>query len=149
MIETVSPFSANHTGSAQSDARIDKAALRQKWHGAIRDNAGFVAVPVVLLRAQKRLDISATELNVLLNLMSYWWGSDTPVFPRTGIIAKRMGVTNRTVQRSLTSLIKKKLIIRERDAEGKRVLLLQPLADKVASVADAVLWEREKESFDA
>lgn len=149
MNESLNPFFANQSAPSQSGSRIETAALKQKWQGAIRENAGFVAVPVVLLRAQKKLNISATELNVLLNLMSYWWGSQTAVFPRTSIIAKRMGVTDRTVQRCLDSLVKKKLIVRERDGEGRRVLLLHPLADKVAAVADSVLWQKEKESFDA
>jgi DNA-binding MarR family transcriptional regulator len=148
MIENESSFAEHQLPALPPVPTGGRHDLVQKWQGGIRHNAGFVAVPVVLLRGQARLGLTAAELNVLLNLMGYWWNLNTPVFPRTNVIAKRMGVTSRTVQRAIESLLKKKLITRERAKDGKRVLYLHPLVEKVAAIADTVLWEKEVESSD-
>lgn len=148
MIEHASPLAEHQLPASPPVPSAGGHGLLQKWQGGIREKAGFVAVPVVLLRGQARLGLTATELNVLLNLMGYWWALNTPVFPRTNVIAKRMGVTSRTVQRAIESLLKKKLMTRERAKDGKRVLYLHPLAEKVAAIADTVLWEKEVESSD-
>jgi Mn-dependent DtxR family transcriptional regulator len=41
---------------------------------------------------------------VLLNLTLFWWFRDQPPFPRSSIIARRMGVSARTVQRVFKKL---------------------------------------------
>jgi hypothetical protein len=82
-----------------------------KWGDAVR--AGFQQVPDALLMKQAELGLDQTDMVVLLNLTSYWWFRDLPPFPRTNVIAKRMGVTPRTVQRSMSKLQKKGLIRRD------------------------------------
>lgn len=77
--------------------------------------AGWQAVPDVLLKNQSRLGLSATELLVLLNVLSFWWYAEELPFPRGTTIAKRMGMTPRTVQRSLQALIDKGLLAKKRD----------------------------------
>lgn len=77
--------------------------------------AGWQAVPDVLLKNQSRLGLSATELLVLLNVLSFWWYAEELPFPRGTTVAKRMGVTPRTVQRSLQALIDKGLLTKKRD----------------------------------
>lgn len=73
-----------------------------KWGDAAR--AGFQTVPDALLVKQAELGLDPTDIVVLLNLTSYWWFRDMPPFPRTNVVAKRMGVTPRTVQRSMKKL---------------------------------------------
>lgn len=77
--------------------------------------AGWQAVPDVLLKNQTRLGLSATELLVLLNVLSFWWYVEELPFPRGTTIAKRMGMTPRTVQRSLQALIDRGLLAKKRD----------------------------------
>jgi DNA-binding MarR family transcriptional regulator len=49
---------------------------------------------------------------VLMNLLMSWWKVDEFPFPRTSTLAKRIGVTTRTIQRNVESLEQKKLIKR-------------------------------------
>ena len=62
---------------------------------------------------QRELGLDQTDMLVLLNLTSYWWFKDRPPFPRTNVIAKRMGVSSRTVQRALKKLEAKGYIRRD------------------------------------
>lgn len=84
--------------------------IEEKWGQDVIDANGYLAVPNVLLYNLHKLDISSTEAVVLLFLLSYWWDK-AEVFPATANIAKRLGVTKRTVDRSLKTLSEKELII--------------------------------------
>lgn len=74
----------------------------EKWGDAL--NAGFQLVPDVLLKHQSRLGLTPADLVVLLNVLMHWWFADQLPFPKTALIARRMGVAQRTVQRSLQRL---------------------------------------------
>lgn len=115
----------------------------QKWGEVGR--AGFQAVPDALLIKQNELGLDQTDMLVLLNLTSYWWFRDLPPFPRTNVIAKRMGVTARTVQRVLKKLEEKEYIRRDNytDEHGTTLpaIYLDGLVTKLESLAkkDATL----------
>src|SRR5690242_18577325 len=66
--------------------------------------AGFQAVPDVLFIKQQALGLDPLDVVVLLNLTLFWWFRDQPPFPRSSIIARRMGVSARTVQRVFKKL---------------------------------------------
>lgn len=85
-------------------------SLVNKWGDAL--NRGFVVVPSTLLHYQHQLAIGDGELIVLMHLIMSWWKVDEYPFPRAETIAKRMGISTRTVQRHLDSLVKKELIKR-------------------------------------
>ena len=74
---------------------------------------GYTAVPDVLIRSQSQLNLSANEMVVILNLLLHWWQdrSDWP-YPRISTISNRMGVNRRTVERALSSLESKGLVLR-------------------------------------
>ncbi len=82
--------------------------IAAKWGPAAM--AGFQGVPDLLLKNQSRLDLTATEMLVLLNITMHWWYPDQRPFPRSTIIAKRMGVETRTVQRAISRLQELKLL---------------------------------------
>lgn len=81
-------------------------------------NAGFLVIPVALLRHQNELGLEAGDLLVALNILGAWWYRDRLPFPSTRTIAVRMGVTMRTVQRHLTKLEELGLIRRLRNQSG-------------------------------
>jgi len=118
----------------------------EKWGEVAR--AGFQPVPDTLLVKQQALGLDATDIVVLLNLTSFWWYRDAPPFARTNVIAKRMGVTPRTVQRSMKKLEEKGYIRRDEYDDGAGNVLpaiyLNGLVDKLASLAksDAALSVR-------
>lgn len=121
----------------------------ERWGEAC--DAGFTPVPNELLRAQVKLGLSPTQLIVLLNLMLHWWHRDRMPYPRTSAIAKRSGLSARTVQRSLRELEEKELILRCRartefkDArfEKKRAHYdLSGLRERLATLARGDRWYR-------
>lgn len=97
--------------------------------------AGFQAVPDLLLKHQNDLGLSTTDLTVLLNVLMHWWYPEKKPFPRPTAIAKRMGVTPRTVQRSLQQIEELGLITREQDTRGPTYLDPAPLVEKLEALA--------------
>ena len=93
--------------------------------------AGFQAVPDLLLKNQAKLGLSQTDMVVLLNVLMHWWYVDKKPFPRATTIAKRIGVTPRTVQRSLSSIEELGLLNRCVAEDGRTVLDPQPLVEKL------------------
>jgi hypothetical protein len=68
--------------------------------------SAFLALPYVLLLHQAELGLSSECLNVLLNFIAHWHAEGRMAYPHTNTIAKRMGISRRSVQRSLAWLIK-------------------------------------------
>jgi hypothetical protein len=86
------------------DAMPDESALTEKWGSAL--SAGFQVVPNVLLRAQSRLGLDAVDTIILLNINLHWWEKDSLPYPPPALIASRMGVSRRTVERRIFRLQK-------------------------------------------
>lgn len=86
------------------------ARIAARWGDAVIP--GFQPVPDVLIRHMGALDISPTELAVILNITLHWWGQGGLPFPRPSAIARRMDVTPRTVERAISGLERKGLLKR-------------------------------------
>lgn len=102
----------NQTHEIKADSQ---AQIRAKWGKAVGQGGltGFLALPEILVRAQSKLELSSTEMMVLINVLLHWWYADRMPFPSNVVIAKRIGINPRTVQRSLESLERKKLVERK------------------------------------
>jgi hypothetical protein len=85
--------------------------ITNKWGKAITD-AGFQQVPDVLIRAQSILGIDCVSMAILLNLTMHWWEKDNLPWPRPSVIANRIGVSTRTVERKITEMTDQGLIER-------------------------------------
>jgi predicted transcriptional regulator len=107
-------------------------SIKEKWQGAVTSGSGFVAIPMTLLRLQSKYQLTPTDMLVLVNLLAHWWDPARAVFPRSSIIAKRMGVDTRTVQRSTQRLEKAGLLERGKLEDGRRVFHFDCLARKLA-----------------
>lgn len=96
----------------------DSATPTAKW-GKVADN-GFTVLPLDLFKAQRFLGLTATEMLVLLNILTYWWRSERKPFPRTSTLAERMRLDIRTIQRAQNTFIQKGLLkkIRQKDDMG-------------------------------
>ncbi|MBO9479750.1 helix-turn-helix domain-containing protein [Shimia sp. R11_0] len=97
--------------------------------------AGFQAVPDLLLKNQSKLELSATDLVVLLNILMHWWYPDQKPFPRSTTIAQRIGLTPRTVQRSMQHLEKVGLLKKETDDSGRVIFDPEPLVHRLEEIA--------------
>ena len=83
--------------------------LISKWSKETMEY-GWVSIPSLLLFYQNELQINSLELNVIINLVLHWWEKDKNPYPSQGAIARRMGVSVRTVQRTLDDLVEKELL---------------------------------------
>ena len=95
-------MSLHMTEDAASPAAHEASAPREKWGDAI--DAGFQIVPDVLFKHQKQLGLTAQDVVILLNISLHWWAAQEKPFPRTSVIAARMGVSTRTVERRMAAL---------------------------------------------
>ena len=112
-------FSPTQFSSIEADTPRT-ASLRAKWGDAVGEGSGFVAVPLPLLRLQAKMGLTATDVLVLINMLAHWWNPSAAVFPRTTTIARRMGINDRTVQRSMSKLLRLGLAERASDGKGRR-----------------------------
>jgi hypothetical protein len=71
-----------------------------------------VSIPFFLLLEQDRLGLTPGEINVLLHLLAHRANAKSEPYPTNKVIAHRMGLKSRSIQRHLTSLEKIGLIKR-------------------------------------
>lgn len=122
----------------------DKNSVIDKW-GEVSCSLGWVAVPTLLLFSQKELKITASELNVLMNLIVHWWEKSEKPFPSQAAIAYRTGLSVKTIQRALSNLEKKGLIIKISTprsnvvTKGKNLYDLSPLIEELDRVSPKIL----------
>ncbi len=94
------------------DSTYTTHPIQDRWGEAW--GGGFAVLPVALMRHQHALGLDAGAMVVLINILSAWWYRDRLPFPSTHTLAKRMGVSPRTVQRHLEELERLELIRRVR-----------------------------------
>ena len=98
-------------------AEKDKKESEKKWGKAVMAH-GYCIFPYILPQAQSRLGVNAQEMVVLLQLVEHWWRADSKVFPKKEVIAERVGLSTRQVQRHIQRLEELKLVKREERYRG-------------------------------
>ncbi len=78
-------------------------ASEKKWGKQVMD-LGFCIVPSLLLRAQQRLGLNPTQLAVLMQLCDFWWENARKPHPGKKLLAERLGLSERQVQRYIAEL---------------------------------------------
>ena len=91
--------------------------LLEKWGTALL--GGFQSVPNVLVKNQGRLELDSVDVVILLHLNLHWWDKDRLPYPSPAMIATRMGVSRRTVERGIFKMEKAGLLKRLR-GEGRQ-----------------------------
>lgn len=121
----------------------------KKWGKAVMAH-GYCIFPSILLQAQGRLGVSAQEMVVLLQLAEHWWKANSKVFPKKEVIAERVGLSSRQVQRHIQRLEELKLVERkERYRSGLRSSNeydLQGLVAKLKTIAPDFATAKELKS---
>lgn len=101
--------------AAKQQVRINE----EKWSKPLME-AGWTAMPTVLIERMTALGLQPLDLVILLHLASYWWTADNKPRPSKKTIATAIGVDPRTVQRRIAEMEKDGLIWREeRRVAGK------------------------------
>lgn len=122
----------------QAKAGKGGAASADKW-GSKVIALGFCILPSLLLRAQRRLLLSPTQLAVLIQLADFWWDAGRKPFPKKADLALRLGLSERQVQRYIAELEEAGFVRRiERRASHRGKISneydLQGLVDKLAEI---------------
>lgn len=130
-------------------------SIEKKW-GKDALSIGWTPVPVALMFLQNHLRISPTEMNVLLNLLVHWWRAGEVVYPAQDAIAHRMGVSKRTIQRSMDrleelGLIERTSTSRSSKYKGRNLYDLEPLRKTLETYTpgikeDMEYWKEVKKS---
>ncbi|MGJ5068882.1 helix-turn-helix domain-containing protein [Bradyrhizobium sp. SZCCHNRI1009] len=131
------------TGEPRRPSRV-----RAKWDYVT--DPGFLTLPYVLLLHQADLKISSEHLNVLLNIIAHWHSNGRMPRPRTSTIARRMGISERTVQRGLSWLIENKFIAKapRRSRDDLQEYDMAPLVEKLKPYAWARIQYIQEKDFE-
>lgn len=99
------------TAKAKKPIAAENKAIEQRW-GKDLVAAGWTAIPNVLFECSQQLGLKHLDVVIILHLAGYWWHAGNDPFPTKETLAKKIGVTPRTIQRSIAELEKKEYITR-------------------------------------
>jgi DNA-binding MarR family transcriptional regulator len=122
--DTVVPFPAKAEPRKPSSSE-------QIWGKAVMSH-GYTALPAIMIRAQSRLGINATQFNILVQLLEYWRDPSRRPFPTKKEIAVRIGLTEKTVQLNIRALEKANLVTSATAQDSRRGLEQQYLSPRRA-----------------
>ncbi|MFA1827124.1 helix-turn-helix domain-containing protein [Xanthomonas campestris] len=109
---------------------------------------GYAAIPSILLQGQRRLGLNNTQAMICIHLLDYWHHEDRRPFPSKRDLARRMGVTEKTIQTNISALEKAGIIRREyrKTASGdfnSNIYHLDGLINKVREIEPGFTAERQ------
>ncbi|MGH6848151.1 MAG: helix-turn-helix domain-containing protein [Methylocella sp.] len=118
------------------------------WGKAVYSH-GYAGIPSILIQAQRRLGINSMQFNIIIQLLDYWHEPTRKPFPTKKDLAKRIGVTDKTIQNNIRDLEKAGLIRREqrKTAAGdwnSNVYHLEGLVAKVRAMEPEFAAEKKK-----
>jgi DNA-binding transcriptional regulator YhcF (GntR family) len=96
----------------QTSGSTELRTNEKKWSKLLMD-AGWTALPSVIIENQRQLDLSPLDVNIVLYLASKWWTAEGKPFPSKATMAKAMNVHPRTIQKHIASLEAANYIRRE------------------------------------
>jgi hypothetical protein len=76
--------------SAEAAVGKDVRVNEKKWSKVLMD-AGWTAMPSVIIERQKALGLDSLDMNIILHLASYWWTRDNKPHPSKTTIAEPWG----------------------------------------------------------
>ena len=119
-----------------SPERIPKELLG-KWGGPALAQ-GWTNIPNTLLDQQSKLDLTNSEMVLLIHIISFSHKAESPAFPSITTLATRLNQHSRTIQRTISRLVEKGIInktIRSKHANDlgmTNIYSLEPLKRKLS-----------------
>lgn len=133
----------------QTDSSTDLRTNEKKWTKPLME-AGWTAMPSVIIENQRQLGLEPLDLNIVVYLASKWWTAEGKPYPSKGTMAKAMNVHPRTIQKHIASLEAAGYIRREerRTETGSRTNIyhLDGLIKAARPFADEKLAEIEEKT---
>ncbi len=110
--------------------------------------AGFQTIPNILIQAQRDLKLDPLDVLIILHINQHWWKASELPYPKPGLIAERIGVSRRTIERRLSALEKAQLIKRlpseERRGVSVRKIQLTGLIERLSKLAEGAVAARTR-----
>ena len=101
MTDTTLPMSATITALKP---KADPRRKSEKKFGKPVMDLGFCIVPSLLMQAQARLGINPVQFNIIMHLADIWWDDGRNPYPKKELLAKRMDMSERQIQRHMVEL---------------------------------------------
>lgn len=80
---------------------------------------GWATIPNALLKYQSKLDISNSELVILIHLISFIHHPSSQIYPSINLLSERTNQDRRTIQRTIRRLEEKDLVRKRVRSKGK------------------------------
>lgn len=87
----------------QTGSNADLRTNEKKWSKLLMD-AGWTALPSVIIENQRQLGLTPLDLNIVLYLASKWWTAEGKPYPSKSTMARAMDVHPRTIQKHVAAL---------------------------------------------
>lgn len=84
--------------------KSDTRKASEKKYGKPVMDLGFCIVPSLLMQAQARLGINPVQFNIIMHLADIWWDAAHRPWPKKELLAKRMNMSERQIQRQIAEL---------------------------------------------
>lgn len=131
-----------------------KSSTERIWGKQVVSH-GYAGIPSLLFRNQGRLGLSPMQMNIIVQLLDYWFDEARPPFPSKAVLAARMGVDKKTIQRNVKALETAGYLKREQKKTaagdwGSNTYHLNGLVEKIKSLEPEFAKVRnEKQAMDA
>jgi len=93
-------------------AKPDTRKSSEKKFGKPVMDLGFCIVPSLLMQAQARLGINPVQFNIIMHLADIWWDAAHRPWPTKKLLADRMNMSERQIQRHIADLEEANLVRR-------------------------------------
>jgi DNA-binding Lrp family transcriptional regulator len=80
--------------------------VEEIWTEGLVGGVGFTPIPSIILERQEALGLDPVDLNIILQLAYHWRERERLPYPSKNTLAKRIGISARTVQRRIATLEK-------------------------------------------
>lgn len=144
---------ANSTTEAEviefpKEASKKASSTERIWGKAVYKH-GYAGIPSILIQAQQRLGINSMQMNIIIQLLDYWFEPSRKPFPMKKELANRIGVTEKTIQNNIRALEQAGLIQRQmrKTAAGdwnSNIYHLDGLLAKVQALEPEFAAEKKK-----
>lgn len=84
--------------------KADTRKASEKKYGKPVMDLGFCIVPSLLMQAQARLGINPVQFNIIMHLADIWWDAAHRPWPKKQLLAERMDMSERQIQRQIAEL---------------------------------------------
>ena len=97
---------------AAAAKKVDSRKASEKKYGKPVMDLGFCIVPSLLMWAQARLGINTVQFNIIMQLADFWWDPERKPYPAKKLLADRIGMSERQIQRQIAELEEAGLVTR-------------------------------------